>query len=143
MSEPVPIQTPGGYAPAFALGVDDSNGNLALVAASHPLPVRAQGPDIPAPLTGAATGLFLAGPFTPALQTPVQCTLSGSWTGTVQLMRGNGDNGEPEPVTLAGGTWGRYAANANEPVWEESEAGATLWLHCSITSGTLNYRLAQ
>ena len=44
MSEPIPLQTPGGFAPAYASGYDDGSGHLALVSSATPLPVHAARP---------------------------------------------------------------------------------------------------
>ena len=143
MSDPIPLQTPGGYATAFALGLDDGSGNLALVADTRPLPVRASPPVIPAALEGSTAADLLAGPFEPATMVAVYCSLSGDWEGSVTLKRSTDGGATLLPVTAGGGEWANFRANACEPVWEESEAGATLWLDCRITGGTLTYRLSQ
>jgi hypothetical protein len=69
--------------------------------------------------------------------------LSGTWTGTVKLLRSSDGGTTKLPLTLAGAAWGQFTANCCEPVWEESETAATLWLDVALTSGTLAYRLAQ
>ena len=143
MSEPVPLQTPGGFAPAFALGLDDGTGNLALVADARPLPVHASPPSVPAPLEGQSTADVVAGPFAPVAMTPVYCSLTGDWQGSVTLKRSTDGGATLQPLTLAGAPWGSFTANACEPVWEESESDATLWLDCRISSGTLGYRISQ
>ncbi len=143
MSDPIPIQTPGGYAPAFAVGVDDDFGNLSLVARGRPLPVESQLPQAPAPLEGQTTGLFVVGPFEPAAMSPVYCTLSGDWEGTVTILRSTDNGATFHPLTLAGSAWGIFTGNVCEPVWQESEQSASLWLHCTITAGSIAYRLAQ
>ena len=143
MSEPVQIQTPGGYAPAFAMGMDDETGHLSLVARGRPLPVEQQLPQAPEPLAGEARGDFVAGPFTPAPLSPVYCTLAGDWQGSVRILRSVDEGATFHYLTLAGSAWGTYAGNICEPVWQESEAGASLWLQCKITGGDLNFRLAQ
>ncbi|MBX7539463.1 hypothetical protein [Qipengyuania sphaerica] len=143
MSHPIPLQTPGGFAPAYALGIDDGTGNLALVADSRPLPVQSALPAAPAPLEGWTGNDALVGPFTPASPAPVYCTLSGDWQGSVAVKRSTDGGTTLHPLTVAGDAWGAYSSNACEPVWEESESGATLWLDCRIASGTLTYRLAQ
>ena len=143
MSEPVPIQTPGGYAPAFAMGVDDEAGNLSLIARSRPLPVETQLPQGPAPLEGETAGTFVAGPFEPAPLSPVFCTLGGDWEGTVTILRSVDGGSSLHPLTLAGSPWGLFTANVCEPVWQDSEQGASLYLHCVITAGTIAYRLSQ
>ena len=143
MSDPVPLQTPGGFAPAVAIGLDDGTGNLSLVADARPMPVRQTSAAAPAALTGEATADLIAGPFAPAALAAVYCTLEGDWQGTVSLKRSVDGGATLQPLTLAGSAWGTFSANACEPVWEESEAGAQLYLDCRIASGTLTYRLAQ
>ena len=146
MASPFPITAPAGYAPAFALGYADPAGDLSLVAQTAPLPVQimnTQQSDAPPPaLEGTAGGLVLAGPFRPAPGVPVVLTLWGEWEGSVQLER-KVAAGPRLPITVAGSPWARFAANACEPVWVESEQEADLYLGIAITSGTLNYRIAQ
>lgn len=143
MSDPIPLQTPAGFATAFALGLDDGSGNLALVSDTRPLPVQATPPAAPAALEGQATGDILAGPFAPSALSAIYCNLSGDWTGSVTVKRSTDAGSTLHPLTLAGSMWGIFTANACEPVWEESEAGATLWLDCKVATGTLAYRLSQ
>ena len=143
MSEPVPLQTPGGFAPAVAIGLDDGSGNLALVADARPMPVCLAPLTLPAPLEGEATGDLIAGPFAPTSHGAIYCTLAGDWQGSVRIRRSTDDGATLHDLSLAGGPWGIFNGNACEPVWEEGEAGATLWLDCTIASGTLSYRLAQ
>jgi len=47
------------------------------------------------------------------------------------------------PVTLGGAPWAIYTTNCCEPVWDESEAAALLYLQITLSSGSVNYRLAQ
>ena len=143
MSDPIPVQTPGGFAPAYVSGFDDGSGHLALVAETRPLPVHAAPPSVPAELEGTAFGDILAGPFPPAAMTPVFCTLSGDWQGSVEVKRSADGGATLHPLTVGGAPWGMFTGNACEAVWEEAEAGATLWLDCKVASGTLGYRLAQ
>lgn len=143
MSDPIPLQTPGGFAPVMALGVDDGTGHLAFVAADRPLPVHTSRPAAPAALAGETSVTALVGPFAATAMASVFCTLSGDWEGSVAVKRSTDDGATLHPLTVAGAEWGRFTRNVCEPVWEEGEAGATLWLDCTITSGTLTYRLAQ
>ena len=143
MSTTIPLQAPAGFAPAFALGIDDGQGNLELVAQKSPLPVYQAAPSTPAAHEGETTTDVLTGPFAPTVAAPVFITLSGDWSGTVQVMRSVDSGATLHPLTVAGTPWGNFAANACEPLWEEGEDGATLWLDCTIASGTLSYRLAQ
>lgn len=143
MSDPIPLQTPGGFAPVVALGLDDGTGNLAVVTAAAPLPVQTTAPAAPPALGGETQGDLVAGPFEPVPFTPVFCTLSGEFTGSVKVMRSTDGGATLHPLTAAGAQWGAFSGPACEPVWQESEVGATLWLNCEVTSGTLTYRLAQ
>ncbi|MDG5747846.1 hypothetical protein P8Q88_06605 [Qipengyuania sp. XHP0207] len=142
-SEPIPIEAPGGFAPVLALGRDDGTGHLALVSPQAPLPVVASAPAATEPLEGTTSVAMVAGPFEPAAFAPVYLTLTGDWKGEVRMLRSTDGGVTKAPVTLAGATWGLYTADVCEPVWQESEAGAQLWLDVAPISGTLAYRLAQ
>lgn len=139
-----PISTPAGHVPARAIGFS-SAGNLVLVDAASPLPVQTVSGLQPAPqaLTGSTATSLLAGPFTPAAARAVVVTLTGDWTGTVTVERSIDAGITRHPLTIAGQSWGRFTANACEPVWSEEEAGASLYLSIALTGGTLDYRLAQ
>ena len=50
---------------------------------------------------------------------------------------------KPLPVTIGGSPWARFSGNCCEPVWEESETVAKLYLDIQLASGSLTYRLAQ
>lgn len=143
MSSSIPVQTPGGFVPVVALGLDDGTGNLAVVTSTSPLPTQTAYPAAPPALEGETMGDIVAGPFEPAPIAPVVCTLTGDFAGSVQLMRSVDGGATLHPLTVAGSQWGSFSGPACEPVWQESEIGATLWLDCKITSGTLTYRLAQ
>ncbi|MES2491756.1 MAG: hypothetical protein V4579_00580 [Pseudomonadota bacterium] len=47
------------------------------------------------------------------------------------------------PVTAGGQPYASYTANVCEPVWEESEAAALLYLDFTLTSGSVSYRMGQ
>lgn len=121
---------------SFAFWSDDGTlaGNLTQL--------RTRGPQS-SPLAGAASASGVLGPFVPGLDSPINLTLSGTWAGTVRLLRSTDAGATKIPVTLAGGTWGEFTSNVNEPVWEEGEAGVTFYLQFERISGTLNYRMAQ
>lgn len=148
-----PISMPAGFAPAFAIGFADASGGLSVVDGASPLPVSLAGDgpilvqtdngEVPAPLAGETYGVCVAGPFAPVRGRTVMLTLSGDWTGTVQVCRSVDGGATRQPVTVGGMSWGAYSANACEPVWSEDEAGATLWLEIAPVSGTVSYRLAQ
>jgi hypothetical protein len=139
---PTPIQSPSGYAATRALAFADTDGSAVLASASTPLPVTL-GSAATVALTGSTAANGVLGPYQPALGRGAMLQLSGSWTGTVRLLRSTDGGTTKLPVTVAGTAWGQFTANCCEPVWEESEAAATLWLDVALTSGTLVYRLAQ
>lgn len=139
----LPIEAPGGFAPVVALGHDDGTGQLALVGPATPLPTRAVGPQVPAALTGEADAAMVAGPFVPAPALPVYVVLSGTWTGTVRLLRSTDGGATRHRVTVAGLSWAEFSGNACEPVWVEGEEGAELYLELAPSSGTIAYRVAQ
>jgi hypothetical protein len=95
------------------------------------------------PLSGTAGEDALIGPFAPILGRPITLTLSGLWSGTVQVMRSIDAGATYSPVTLGGDAWGVFRANVNEPIWEETEDGATFYLDIRPLSGTVTYRFAQ
>lgn len=137
------IKLPGGYALATAIGyADATSGALSIVATDRPLPVTVQPPEAPAPLTGTTSASGAFGPFAPIPGRPVLLQLGGEWTGEVTLLRSTDQGATRHPLTIAAEPWARFTANACEPVWEESEAGAQLYLSVRIDSGTLSYRLA-
>lgn len=145
MPENRPIQTPAGYAPATAVGFANASGEMVLISADNPLPIASAGASnpAPAPLMGQTSTNFAAGPFVPIADRPVVVQLDGTWQGAVQLLRSIDGGATKQPVTLAGQSWGLFTGNAMEPVWQESEAGAELYLDIVVTGGTLNYRVSQ
>jgi hypothetical protein len=70
-------------------------------------------------------------------------TLSGTWAGTVKLLRSVDGGTTRLPVTAAGQPYGTFTGNICEPVWEESEAAALLYLDVILSSGSLSYRMGQ
>lgn len=144
MPTKTPINPPANYATPTAVGYADPAGDLALVTAAAPLPVaQTRAASAPAPLSGQAGGTALAGPFAPLRDVPVHLQLSGTWAGTVSLVR-SADGGATRQGLTAGGTpWARFTANCNEVVWQEGEAGATLYLDIALASGSVSYRVSQ
>lgn len=139
---PIPIQTPSGYATTRAVAFADVDGSALLVSTGAPLPVT-MGAPAATPIAATTAASTVAGPYQPALGRGVVLTLSGSWTGTVKVLRSTDGGTTKLPLTVAGDVWGLFTGNACEAVWEESEALARLYLDVTLTSGTLNYRLAQ
>lgn len=141
-----PVKVPAGFAPAFAVGIADEAGNLAMIGSQTPLPVVqvAAVPPVPAaPLGGATSTNQIAGPFAPRPGIPVMLQLAGIWTGTVQIVRSVDGGLTHHGLTVGGLPWARFTTNVCEPVWEESEDGAELYLDIGVNSGTLIYRVSQ
>lgn len=139
-----PISLPGGYAPAFAIGFADAqSGMLSLVDGARPLPVQTVTPAVAQSLEGTVSVSSSAGPFIPVTGRPVYITLAGNWQGTVIAQRSIDAGATRYPLTTGGQAWGIYQANACEPIWEEYEAGAELYLSILMTAGSLRYRFAQ
>lgn len=137
-----PIQSPASYVPSRAAAFADNDGNSLVVSASNPLPVFATAGST-TPLAGTTSASGSLGPFSPVVGRPVVLALSGTWNGTVKVKRSTDAGSTRLALTIGGDTWGEFTGNCCEPVWEESEAGAALYLDVALTSGTLTYRLAQ
>ena len=142
---PTPIQNPSGYAVTRAVAYADVDGSMLQVAAATPLPVTVTsvGATATTPLAGTASASAVAGPYQPALGRAVILVLTGTWTGSVKVTRSTDGGTTRQPLTAAGTAWGQFSANCCDPVWEESEAAARLYLDITLTSGSVTYRMAQ
>ncbi len=139
---PIPIISPSGYAATRAVAFADADGNAVLASGSLPLPVTlGSDPTVPLAGTTAVSGTF--GPYLPALGREAMLTLTGTWAGTVRVLRSTDGGTTKLPLTIAGAAWAQFTANCCEPIWEETEAAARLWLEVTLSSGSLTYRLAQ
>jgi hypothetical protein len=139
------IKAPAGYVSQHAIAFGAQDGTAISVDAANPLPtpaaVAASGV---APLAGstAASGSF--GPFVPALGRTLWVTLSGSWSGAVQLLRSTDGGTTRLPLTYPDGSpRASFAGNVNLAVGEETVAGASYYLAVTLTAGTLSYRVEQ
>lgn len=139
---PTPIQNPTGYAIPRAIAYADTDGSMLQVAAASPLPV-AFGASATTPLSATTAASMVAGPYLPAIGRAVVLVLTGTWTGTVTVTRSTDGGTTRQPLTVNGITWGQYTGNCCEPVWDESEAAARLYLDITVNSGSVTYRLAQ
>ncbi|ONF96436.1 hypothetical protein [Sphingomonas jeddahensis] len=138
------VEVPAGFVPQYAIAFGAVDGPATAVHAGNPLPVRAaRQPAAAPPLAGSLTASGMAGPFVPELDRPIWVTLSGDWSGTVELLRSTDGGATAVPLTAGGAPWARFTANANEAVADESEAGATYHLSATLLGGTLTYRVAQ
>jgi hypothetical protein len=142
MSEPVPIQAPAGYAPAYAIGFADSAENLVLVSEDDPLPVASSAP-APTPLVGQSSGGSVAGPFTAVPGRVVTLTLGGTWQGLVKLLRSTDGGSTLVPLRVAGEPWAEYTVSGCEQAWLETEEGASFYLDIELASGVVEYRVSQ
>src|SRR5687768_8270032 len=143
MTTNVPISPPASYVTPTAIGFADSAGNLVLVSGDLPLPVVARRGASPAPLLGEASQSAVAGPFVPLRDAPVHLELRGEWSGQVAVQRSTDSGATRTGVTAGGMPWATFTGNANEPVWQETEQGASLYLDIVVTSGTVSYRVSQ
>lgn len=139
---PVSILSPSGYATTRAVAFADTDGSALLASAASPLPVTL-GTAPTTPLTGTATVSAVVGPYQPAIGRESILTLSGSWTGTLRVLRSTDGGTTKLPLTVAGSPWAQFTGNCCEPVWDETEAVARLYLDIALTSGSLTYRIAQ
>lgn len=95
------------------------------------------------PLAGSTSGSGTSAVFTPQLGRVMTLSLWGTWAGSVTLQRSTDGGTTKLPVTVGGLPWGAFTANCNEQVWVPTDAAETFYLAIVITSGTLNYRMAQ
>jgi hypothetical protein len=137
-----PIQSPASYVPSRGIAFADVDGTALLVSTATPLPVTTS-PAAATPLTGSAAATAVLGPFQPAAGRAIMLSLSGSWVGTVKLVRSTDGGVTKLPLTINGAAWAQFTANCCEAVWEESDSTARLYLDVTLISGTLAYRLAQ
>jgi hypothetical protein len=135
---------PAGFVPEAAIALTDRDGIAVPIGPDRPLPVTIAPVSAAGdPLAGTAAADALAGPFAPELARAIWVTLTGDWSGTVTVQRSTGDVAARRPLTAGGVQIARFRGNAQEPIAEETVAGATYWLEIAITSGTLSYRVQQ
>jgi hypothetical protein len=140
----LPINAPGGFVPLGAIAYGDGSGMVVPVDAAHPLPTFATfAPATAVPLAGTTAASIVAGPFTPVLGRAIWISLGGTWAGTVTVVRSTDGGATRQPLTVAGQSWASFAGNANEPIGDETVAGATYYLQITINSGSLTYQVAQ
>lgn len=137
-----PIESPSGYAISSVAAFADQDGNAQLVSAIMPLPV-AIGQMAGSSLAATTATSVVAGPFVPVVGRSVMLSLQGTWTGTIKVLRSTDGGTTKVPLTVAGSPWAQFSANCCEPVWDESDAAATLYLDIGLASGSVSYRLAQ
>jgi hypothetical protein len=81
--------------------------------------------------------------FAPQLGRPINLLLTGTWAGTVQLLRSIDGGATRLPVTyIDGSTKGSFTVDAQTLVATESEGAATYYLRFTLTSGSATGRLS-
>lgn len=139
------IKSPAGFVPGVAISFGADGAAATMVTASDPLPTRAVfAPAATPPLAGMTSASAMLGPFAPEAGRPIMLTLSGSWSGSVQMLR-SADGGVTRlPLTYSDGSAKPvWTAALNAVVAEEMVAGATYYLGVTMTTGTLAYRMEQ
>jgi hypothetical protein len=139
------ISAPGGFVPQHALAFRSADGGSTVVDAGNPLPVGVStAPATSVALAGTATTSGAVGPLLPQLGRAIWVTLSGSWTGTVQLLRSVDGGATRLPLTYGDGSARPvWSANMQAAVADESVAAASYYLAITLTSGSLGYRVEQ
>ncbi len=138
-----PLQPPARYVAPFAVSFATPQGDSDVVSATNPLPVSMAPAAAPTALAGSASSSGQIGPFLPISGRPVMLALSGSWGGQVRILRSTNGGTTKLPLTALAQAYGTYTTNVCEPVWEEGEGGAQLWLDVTLASGNVTYRMGQ
>ncbi len=138
-----PIYSPSAYSVSRAVAYADTDGSALLVSASNPLPVSVGATASVTPLAGNTSVSAVFGPYVPVIGRTTILTLDGVWAGSVKLLRSTDGGATKLPLTIAGAAWGQFSTNCCEPVWDESDMAARLYLDVALTSGSVTYRLAQ
>lgn len=139
----LPLQSPARFVPPFAVSFANSTGDSDVVSAANPLPVTAASASAPAVLAGSVSASGVLGPFQPVTGRPVMLSLAGTWAGQVKVLRSTDGGATKMPLTALGQAYGTYATNICEPVWEDGELGASLYLDVTLSSGAISYRMGQ
>lgn len=138
-----PLQSPARYVAPVAVSFANASGDSDVVSPANPLPVYAAASAAPVALAGSTATSALLGPFRPQLGRPVMLALTGTWGGTVKILRSTDNGASRLALTALGQPYGSYTGNLCEPVWEEGEAGVALYLDVTLSSGSLTYRMGQ
>lgn len=142
MTQPPEISVPAGYAAAMAVGFADDASALAVVSRDRPLPVIF-GAASPTMLQGNTSVSQQVGPFDAVAGGIIVVALSGTWSGTVQLLRSSDDGVTIAPLRVGGLVWGTFTKSGCEQVWSETQTGVTFFLDIDLQSGTLEYQVSQ
>lgn len=137
------LRSPAGYLTSVAVAYSNAEGNADLVSSANPLPVAFAPATADAALAGTTATSAIVGPYHPQTGRAVMLALTGTWTGTVRLQRSTDGGATRLGLTAMGSAYGEFTANVCEPVWEESETTALLYLNITVTSGSVTYRMGQ
>jgi hypothetical protein len=144
MTEPQ-ISSPAGFVPEYALAFGGRGSPAVAVDASNPLPITARLVAAGStPLAGSAAASGIVGPFLPDLDRAIWLNLSGTWSGSVQLLRSTDGGATKLPLTYGDGTpKPSWTMPLQAVVASETVAGASYWLAITVASGTVAYRMEQ
>lgn len=96
------------------------------------------------PLTGTINTTGPTPVFTPQLGRDMYLTLSGTFSGTVQVQRSTDNGATWNNITISGGQqWGRYTGACDEVVETPTDGASKYRLDVTLSSGSVTYRLAQ
>lgn len=140
MPTQVPIASPAAFAVTNAVGFADPSNNLVPVSQAEPLAVTVA-PAAGAVLAGTASQSAVVGPLALSSGQAAVLSLSGTWSGSVAVLRSTDGGATKLPLTMTGSPWATFDGNACETVWEESASQSDLYLSVVISSGSLSYRL--
>lgn len=88
-------------------------------------------------VTGVSASFAAVGPA------PINVELTGTWAGTCTLKRRLPGESTYKALTINGNPWGVYTTNVSEQAWAEGEGGTLFLLDCTLTSGTVSWRISQ
>jgi hypothetical protein len=96
------------------------------------------------PITGTVTTTGNTPTFTPQLGRDMYLTLSGTFSGTVQVQRTTDNGSTWNNITISGGQqWGHYTGACDEVVETPTDSASKYRLSITLSSGSVTYRLAQ
>jgi len=96
------------------------------------------------PLVATLNATGQSDAFVPQLGRAMWLTLSGTWTGTVKLLRSIDGGTTKLPVTQGGAAYAQFTGNAQEKLAIiPSEVGETYYLDFTRSTGSVIVRLSQ
>lgn len=136
------VEAPGGFAPRQAVSFGAAGDAAIAVTRATPLPAETiVTASVCVPLAGTSSGAQTVGPFIPELGRPILIALSGSWSGSVQLLRSTDGGATRLPLAPGGIVMGTYTAAGVDAPWIETESGAAFYL--SLPASGIAYRVSQ